>query len=211
MEEILLVGGGGHCRSCIDVIEMENKYHIAGIIEVAEEVNQSVLGYPIIGTDDDLQKLVKKYQIFFITIGQIESANVRIEKFAYLKKLGASFPVIISPLAHVSKHSAIGEGTIIMHNVVVNAGAQIGRNCIINTGSIIEHDVVIGDHCHISTGAVVNGGTKIGTKTFLGSNSATKQNIEIGEGAFVKSGVTLSVDIGPNERFPEKKKGPKNT
>lgn len=185
---------------------MGNKYRIAGIIDVAERINQTVLGYPIIGTDDDLDELVQQYRNFFITIGQIESANVRIEKFEYLKKLGASFPVIISPLAHVSKHSTIGEGTIIMHTVTVNAGAHIGRNCIINTGSIIEHDVVIGDHCHISTGAVVNGGTKIGAKTFFGSNSATRQNIEIGEGAFVKSGVTLPVDIGPNEIFPEKKK-----
>lgn len=208
MEEILLIGGGGHCRSCIDVIEMENKYRIVGIIEITEEMNRSVLGYPIIGTDNDLQELVKQYQNFFITIGQIKSANVRIEKFEYLKKLGATFPVIISPLAHVSKHSALGEGTIIMHAVIVNAGAQIGKNCIINTGSIIEHDVVVGDHCHISTGAVVNGGTKIGAKTFLGSNSATRQNIEIGEGAFVKSGVTLSVNIGPNEIFPEKKRVP---
>jgi sugar O-acyltransferase (sialic acid O-acetyltransferase NeuD family) len=208
MKEILLVGGGGHCRSCIDVIEMENKYRIAGIIEI-KEMNRSVLGYPIIGTDNDLQELVKQCQNFFIAIGQIESANVRIEKFEYLKKLGASFPVIISPLAHVSKHSALGEGTIIMHNVVVNAGAQIGKNCIINTGSIIEHDVVVGDYCHIAPGAVVNGGTKIGARTFLGSNSATRQNIEIGEGAFVKSGVTLSVNIAPHEIFPEKKKVPK--
>ena len=55
----------------------------------------------------------------------------------------------------------------------------------------------------------MNGGTKIGAKTFLGSNSAIRQNIEIGEGSFVKSGVTLSINIGPHEIFPEKKKGSK--
>jgi sugar O-acyltransferase (sialic acid O-acetyltransferase NeuD family) len=209
MEEMLLIGGGGHCRSCVDVIEMENKYHIAGIIDVAEKINQTVLGYPIIGTDDDLEKLVHRYRNFFITLGQIESADLRIKKFEYLKKIGAFLPVVVSPLAHVSKHSIVSEGTIIMHKAIVNAGARIGRNCIINTGSIIEHDAVIGDHCHISTAAVVNGGTKIGSRTFLGSNSATRQNVEIGEGAFIKSGVTLPVDIGPHEIFPKKNKAAK--
>jgi len=30
--ELILVGGGGHCKSCIDVIERQGKYRIAGII-----------------------------------------------------------------------------------------------------------------------------------------------------------------------------------
>ncbi|HOE16862.1 MAG TPA: NeuD/PglB/VioB family sugar acetyltransferase [Syntrophorhabdaceae bacterium] len=201
MEDLILFGGGGHCRSCIDVIEEGKEYHIAGIIDVAEKVNQSVLGYGIIGTDDDLNRLVKKCRNFLVTIGQIGSAEVRVEKFDLLKRLGAVLPVIISPLAHVSRRSIVGEGTIIMHNVVVNAGARIGRNCIINTGAIIEHDAVIGDHCHISTAAVVNGGTVVGAKTFLGSNSETKQYIEIGEGSLVNSGISVRKSVPPGKKI----------
>ena len=200
-----MFGGGGHCRSCIDVIETEGKYPIAGIIDVAEKVNQSVLEYTIIGTDGDLDRLVKEYRYFFITIGHIKSADVRIEKFQLLNKLGVKLPVIISPFARVSRHSNIGEGTIIMHNVVVNAGAKIGRNCIINTGAIIEHDVVIGDHCHISTAAVVNGGTIIGAKTFLGSNSSTKQYIEIGEGSLINSGINVRRNLPPGSKIYQEK------
>lgn len=201
MEDLILFGGGGHCKSCIDVIEAGKKYRIAGIIDVAEKVNQSVLGYTIIGTDDDLGELAKKYRYFLVTIGQIESADVRIEKFQHLKELGVSLPVIVSPRAHVSRHSVIGEGTIIMHNVVVNAGAKIGRNCIINTGAIIEHDVVIGDHCHISTAAVVNGGTIIGEGVFFGSQSRSKQGIKIGEYTTVQSGVTVFADLPSRSTF----------
>ncbi|MBP6941876.1 MAG: acetyltransferase [Syntrophorhabdaceae bacterium] len=201
MEDLILFGGGGHCRSCIDVIEAGKEYHIAGIIDVAEKVSQSVLGYPIIGTDDDLARMVKKYRYFLITIGQIGSAEIRVEKFKHLKELGASFPVIVSPRAHVSRHGVIGEGTIVMHNVVVNAGARIGRNCIINTGAIIEHDAVIGDHCHISTAAVVNGGTTIGERAFLGSNSETKQYIEIGEGSLINSGISVRRNVPPGKKI----------
>lgn len=66
---IILVGGGGHCKACIDVIEKENKYKIAGIIDIREKLHQKVLGCEIIATDDDLPRLVKEYDYFLITIG----------------------------------------------------------------------------------------------------------------------------------------------
>ena len=35
-KSIVLIGGGGHCKACIDVIEVEGKYNIIGIIDVPE-------------------------------------------------------------------------------------------------------------------------------------------------------------------------------
>lgn len=198
MKKIILLGGGGHCKSCIDVVETENSFRIAGIVDVKEKLHQKVLDYEIIASDEDLLALAKEYKFFLITIGQIKSPERRIEKFEYLKKLGATFPVIISPIAHVSKHSSIGAGTIIMHNAVVNAGATIGENCVINTGAIIEHDAIIGDHCHISTGAIINGGTIIKEKTFFGSNSMAREYIEIGENSLIGGGISVKRSVNPN-------------
>ena len=149
-EKIILIGGGGHCKSCIDVIEQEGKYRIAGIVDVSEKLHQKVLGYEIIATDDDLPRLVNEYENFLITLGQIKSPEKRIRIFQTLKDLGAKLPVIISPLAYVSKHAEIGDGTIIMHHSLINAGAKIGSNCIINSKALIEHDAIIEDHCHIA-------------------------------------------------------------
>ena len=33
MNNIILIGGGGHCVSCIDVIEAGKKYKIMGILD----------------------------------------------------------------------------------------------------------------------------------------------------------------------------------
>jgi len=33
MKNLILIGAGGHCRSCIDVIEAEKKYKIIGLID----------------------------------------------------------------------------------------------------------------------------------------------------------------------------------
>ncbi|MCK4829405.1 acetyltransferase, partial [bacterium] len=173
--DIILVGGGGHCKSCIDVIEQAGTFQIAGIVDVPGKLRQKILGYEIIAIDDDLPQLVNEYENFLITIGQIKSPIKRISLFEKTKKLGGKFPVIISPLAYVSKHAKIEEGTIVMHHTLVNAGATIGKNCIINTRALIEHDACIGDHCHIATASVINGGAKIGQGTFFGSNAVCKE------------------------------------
>ena len=194
-EKIILIGGGGHCKSCIDVIEQQGKYQIAGIVDVSEKLHQKVLGYEIIATDDDLPQLAHEYENFLITLGQIKSPEKRIRIFQTLKESGAKLPVIISPLAYVSKHAEIGDGTIIMHQALINAGAKIGKNCIVNTKVLIEHDAIIGDHCHIATGAIINGGVRVGSGTFFGSNAVCKEYIEIGENAVIGCGTKIIKNI----------------
>ena len=55
MKQIILIGGGGHCKSVIDVIEQEDKFKIAGIIDKSELLDSNILGYPVIGNDLDLE------------------------------------------------------------------------------------------------------------------------------------------------------------
>ncbi len=194
-EKIILVGGGGHCRSCIDVIEQEGRFSIAGIVDVPEKKEQNVLGYPVIGSDADLAELIKTCPNVLITLGHIKSPIRRIELFDYLMQMGAHFPVIQSPLAYVSLRAQVAEGTIVMHHALINAGARVGRNCIINSKALVEHDAVIEDHCHISTGAVINGGVKIGSGSFFGSNAVCKEYIAIGENAVIGCGAIIVKNI----------------
>ncbi|MDA3894014.1 MAG: acetyltransferase [Salinivirgaceae bacterium] len=187
MKEIILIGGGGHCKACIDVIETTGLYQIAGIIDTKDKIGEKVLGYSIIGCDDDIPKLSKTYNYFFITIGQIGEPKLRRQLFVKLKTLKLTLPVIISPHAYVSKHTIIGEGSIIMHHACVNAGASVGENCIINTKALIEHDATINNHTHIATGAIINGGVIVGENCFIGSGAVTKQMIKIQANQFIKA------------------------
>tara|TARA_E500000178_G_scaffold354439_1_gene423402 strand:+ start:1371 stop:1949 length:579 start_codon:yes stop_codon:yes gene_type:complete len=188
VSKIVLIGGGGHCKSVIDVVEQEAKFKIAGIVDKPEFLNFKILGYPIIGNDLDLPSLAKEYKYALITVGQILSPLLRIKLYNLAIKAGFTFPTIMSPSAYVSKHSKVGKGTIIMHDTLVNANTTIEDNCIINSKVLIEHDCLISDHCHISTNAIINGGVKIGSKCFIGSNVTTKDNIIIKENSFIKAG-----------------------
>ena len=199
MDKILLIGAGGHARSCIDVLEEENQFEIAGLVEKGESISNESLGYPVIGTDDDLKVLRQQYKNALITVGQIKSPKIRIKLYQLLKELDFTLPVIVSPHAYVSKHAQIGEGSIIMHGVIINANAIIGNNCIINNKSLIEHDAVIGDHCHIATGAIINGEVSVENETFIGSGAVTKQAIAIGKNCVIGAGVVLKNDIESNK------------
>lgn len=185
-KNLILIGGGGHCKSVIDVVESAG-YNIIGILDMPENIDKSVLDYKVIGTDDNILQFADKAE-FIITVGFIKSHAVRMRIFDKVKEAGGKLATIIASTAHVSRYASLGEGTVVMHQAVVNAGAKIGENCIINTFCNIEHDAVIGDQCHISTGAMVNGDCKVGKMCFIGSQSVLANGISICDDVIVGAG-----------------------
>lgn len=202
---IVLAGAGGHARACIDVIEQEGRFAIAGLTGVAAEVGTLVLGYPVLGTDVDLPRLVREHGHALVTVGQIKTPALRMALFASLERSGADLPAIVSPRAWVSPHATIGAGTIVMHGAVVNAAAAVGRNCILNTLSLVEHDARVGDHCHISTRAALNSGVTVGDATFVGSGTTVRQGLRIGAGCVIGMGQRILADCSDGARIPPPK------
>lgn len=202
---ILLAGAGGHARACIDVLEREGRFAVAGLVGLHHEVGTRILDYSVLGTDADLPALLGDYANALVTVGQIKSPESRMRLFDLLEKGGCTLPVIVSPRAYVSPHATLGAGTIVMHGAVVNAGAMVGRNCIINSQSLIEHDAVIGDHCHIATAAAINSGVHIGAGTFIGSNSSVRQCTNIGERCLIGMGQRVLADCESGTRIPQPK------
>lgn len=201
MIPLLLVGGGGHCRSAIDVIESTNSYEIIGVVERPGGPTDSILGYPVLGSDDMLSELLTRWSSVIITVGNITSPEVRIRLYESARTAGATFPVVASANAYVSKHAKIREGSMVMHGVTINANADIGVNCIVNSQALVEHDAVIGPHCHISTGARINGGATIGEGSFIGSGTVVYQNVSIGPNCVVPAGSIVRKDLPPGTQF----------
>ena len=188
MKNLILIGGGGHCKACIDVIEQTEQFDIVGVLDKPEFVGENVLGYNILGSDDMIESLAQKNHEFLITVGQIRTHQIRQKLFGKLLECNASLATVISPRAYVSEYATVGQGTIVMHDALISVSAKIGQNCIINSKALIEHDVVVEDHCHISTAAVLNGGVSIKKGTFFGSNAVSTENSATSVEGFVKAG-----------------------
>ena len=198
MKSIILLGNGGHCKSCIDVIENADEFNIKGIISKNSCNQETFMDYEILGNDDNISSLFNKEDYALVSVGQINSAKRRILLFNLLTKHNINLATVKSKYSMVSRSAELGKGTIAMHNSFINSGANIGFNCILNTNSIIEHDVKIGNHCHISTGAIINGGVTIGSESFLGSGCIVREGVNIGNNVLVSAGKVVMSDIASN-------------
>lgn len=192
-KNLILLGGGGHCKSVIEVAESAG-YTILGIFDRLEEVGKPILDYKVIGVDDDIPQYIDKAE-FLITVGFIKSPVPRIKLYNMVKEAGGKLATIIASTAYVSRYAILGEGTVVMHHAFVNSGAHIGNNVILNTFSNIEHGAVVGDQCHISTGTMINGDCKVGQKVFIGSQSVLANGITIGDDIIVGAGSVVRKPI----------------
>ncbi len=195
MIDIVLLGAGGHAKSCIEVIEKSKEFKILGLVDNNKNKEDNFLNYKILGTDKDLSEINKYCKHAFVTVGQILDYEKKYNLFNLLIENNFIIPKILSPHSVLAKNAVINKGTIVMHNVVVNASVTIGDNCIINTGSIIEHDVTIGSNTHIAPGAIINGNVVIGDNSFIGSGSIIKQGIKIGKNCLINAGVKIFSDV----------------
>lgn len=185
-QALILVGGGGHCKSVIDIAESVG-YTILGILDTPEKLGEKILAYKVIGCDDDIPKFVDKAH-FIVTVGFIKNPNLRIKIHNLIIVAGGKLATLVASTAHVSKYATVGEGTVVMHQSVINADANVGIGCIINTFANIEHDAQIGNHCHISTGTMINGNCTVGENTFAGSQSVMVNGTSIPANSVIAAG-----------------------
>lgn len=193
-KRIVLVGAGGHCKSCIEVIESIEGYEIYGIIDRLPSA-EKILSYPILGDDNYIATLANQPYLFLITVGQIKSAAIRKRLYDNIKTNKGNFAIIQSHSSIVSKRSTLGEGTIVFSFAIINSGVSIGKNTIINNKALIEHDCAIGDHTHVSTGAIINGDCAIGSEVFIGSNAVVVQGVTIASNIIIGAGSVVTKNI----------------
>ena len=197
-KKLLLIGGGGHCRSVLDSVLSSNEYEEVGIIDSADN---AYLGAPVIGSDDDVPRLFREgWKEAFITVGSIGNTEIRRRLYNMVKDIGFIVPTIIDPSAVIGKGVTIDEGTFVGKRAVINTGTLVGVCAIINTGAILEHDFIVGDFSHLSPGTVLCGQVQIGNDSHVGAGSVVRQLIEIGERSIVGAGSVVVKDVSSNVR-----------
>ena len=199
MNNILIIGSGGHAVSCIDVIEQNNKFTILGYVDNNKSNSKLSKKYKYIGNDNDLKKINEKCKNAVIGIGQIKDYKIRSNLYLELKNIGYNLPVIISPLSYVSKNCTLGESTIVMHHALINNQSSILENCIINSKVLVEHNCYIGPNTHLAPGVIICGDVNIEGNTFIGSGTIVKQGIKIGKNCIISAGKYISNDIPSNQ------------
>lgn len=201
MEKIIILGGGGHAESLVDAIESQRKYEVAGYVVNETADVKTDRRYPIIGTDDDLEKIFQNgIRNAALGIGYLGRSSVREKLWDILKRIGYCLPVICDPSAILARDVKLEEGCFVGKRAVLNARASIGKGCIINTGAIVEHDCCVDEFSHISVGTVLCGGVKVGKAAFIGANATIIQEVNIGMNAIIGAGSVVVGNVPDNSR-----------
>ena len=58
---VVVFGASGHAKVIIDILELEGKYNIVGLIDSYKAKNQNIFDYQILGNEEDIPELSKKY------------------------------------------------------------------------------------------------------------------------------------------------------
>ena len=197
MEDIILLGIGGHAHSVVDSIESNGEYSIWGFLDVAERIGEQYRGYKVIGTDDILEDCFRKgIKNAFVSIGYVGKGNIRNILYERLKAIGFSLPNIVDKTAVIAKDVIIGEGNFVGKTAVINSATQIGNMCIINTGAIVEHDCKVEDFTHISVGSILCGSVRVGKASFVGANATVIQGKSIANHCIIGAGTTVRKNVG---------------
>lgn len=200
MEDILLIGYGGHAKVVTDTIDNSGQYRIAGYVEKNSLVEGAYRGRGVIGSDCDLQEIYNKgIHNAFISIGFMGNSELRRKLYERLKRIGYILPVIVDESAVIAEDAVIEEGTYVGKNAVVNANACVGKMCIINTAAIVEHDCSIGDFSHIAVGSVLCGNVSISEDVFVGANATLIQGTSVGKNSIIGAGAIVLRNVACNQ------------
>lgn len=81
----------------------------------------------------------------------------------------------VSEQASVHASATIGNGAILLGDVVVERKSQIGAHCLLWGGSRVCHDSVVGRGVFMAAGSIVGGVCKVGDACSIGFNSSMRE------------------------------------
>lgn len=196
MNDIVLLGGGGHAVVVAELIALSETWRLRAIVVADRGGERPILGVPVLSGDETLVVLRREgVNYAIVAFGSVRATDRRAVAAARLVSHGYEMPVLRHPHSTVSPSAAIGPGTVVMAGAVVNARAAIGTNVIINTAAIVEHECLIADHVHVSPAAVVLGGASVGEQSHVGAGARILQGVRVGARVTVGAGAVVTRDI----------------
>lgn len=199
MKNIVIIGGGNQAHYTIDIIEKEGKYNIVGIIDSICEIGSDRFGYKVIGRQEDINNLIKKYNIQggLISIGDNWS---RYYVYNQILEIVPNFEFVnaIHPSVVIGNTTELGIGIVAMAGCIFNPKAKIGNFTFFATGAQVEHDNEIGDFASISAGSLTGGYVKLGKFSAITLGVTVMDRIEIGENTVIGAGSLVIKSLPDN-------------
>ena len=200
--QVVSIGAGGHAKILAEILAMVGGYELVAFTDAdARRWGGTLMGYPILGGDEELARLrAKGVQAAFIGVGAVSAAGTKLRARLYRKAVDHGFRMVtlVHPQAVVAPSATIGPGSVVMGGAVLSTDVHVGANVTVYAGSVVEHDSVLEDHADLSPGVRLAGGVTVGEGAFIGIGASIIQGVRIGRWATVGAGAAVLHDV-PDE------------
>ena len=191
MDEVVVIGGGGHAKVLISVLQKMGE-SLRGYVDPVDR--GAVLGIPCLGGDDVLKDLAGESLRLALGIGVMAVESPRRALVAAAQDAGFEFITAVSPDACVHDSDRFGSGSMVFAGAVIQPAVTVGRFAIVNTRSSIDHDCEIGDFAHVAPGATLGGGVRVGENSLVGIGAVVNPSVTIGRDCCIGSGAVVTAD-----------------
>ncbi|HTX80082.1 MAG TPA: NeuD/PglB/VioB family sugar acetyltransferase [Longilinea sp.] len=194
--QLLIYGGGGHCKALIDIIRSVDRYQIAGILDDGLSAGTDLMGVPVLGKGDMAKELFQKgIRLAVNAVGGIGDYAQRLHVFEHLQALGFEFPTVIHPTAYVEPSATLAPGCQLLAFVYVGSDCRVGFGTLLNAHAILSHDVVLGQVVNLSPGAMLAGSVEVGDYSQVGMGVTINLHNKVGKRCRIGNGATVKGDV----------------
>lgn len=190
--EILIIGAGGLAKQIVSFLDEKGKVILFD--NVSPKIDPFWRDNQVIQTESELRFHFLNHDTSFILGISGRMERKVIEK--HIEGLGGQIRSFISEGAVISAHDAeVGEGSVILYDVLVEANVKIGRSVVINNAAILSHDVRIGDYSEVAPGAKLLGRVTIGKNVLVGAGAVVLPGVKVGDNVVIGAGAIVNKNI----------------
>jgi sugar O-acyltransferase (sialic acid O-acetyltransferase NeuD family) len=193
---LIVIGGGGHARELIDVVEAMNRvgptFELIGFAadEYYNETEMSARGTRYLGGVEPTLRSVDAEYVIGIGSGE---ARHEIDRLA--SSIGRSPAILVHPQSSMGFGVELGPGAVITAGARLTTEVKLGRHVHVNVNCTVSHDVKLDDYVTLSPGVNVSGWAHLSELVTMGTGSSAIDRVSIGAGTTVGAGATVINDL----------------
>ncbi|MCK9903264.1 acetyltransferase [Frankia sp. Cpl3] len=217
MRELVVIGGGGHGREVLELVEAVNAarptYRLRGVLDDGAPDTDLLAAYGVchLGPVDLLAGLDVDYVV------AIGSAQARRRVDLAATEWGRRAATLVHPRAIVGRRVTLGPGAVVFAFASVTTNVRIGRHVLLNTAATVAHDCRLGDYVTLAPGARLSGAATVGDGATVGTGAVVIQRVHVGAGTTVGAGAVVvrelpaevvAIGVPARPRLPAQGPGP---
>lgn len=196
MRSFAIIGAGGFGREVAPMICSNN--NAVFVSDLSQEQGSRINGRQVLSFNE-LTSSAHRHRDVVIAVSDPAARKSIVER---CEAADLKFGSVLASTHICGEGVAAAEGLLACGFTTITSNVVIGRHCHLNLYSYVAHDCIVGDFVTISPRVSCNGWVEIGDGAFIGTgvtirNGSSDRRLKIGKGAVLGMGAVVTKDVPP--------------